>query len=232
LMPAGELVTVPVPVPLFVTERVKLLLWSVKEAPTEAVAFMVTWHAPVPVQAPLQPAKVEPDAGAAVRLTTVPELNDAEQVEPQLMPAGELVTVPVPVPLFVTERLKLLLWSVNDAPTDFAALIVTWHEPVPLQAPLQPAKVEPDAGAAVRLTTVPELNDAEQVEPQLIPAGELVTVPVPVPLFVTERVNGPEEVDWPLMIVKSSSTAPVSLRNLASRRLPLTSRTIDPSLPP
>ncbi len=35
---------------------------------------MVTLHAPVPVQAPLQPVKTEPAAGVAARLTTVPEL--------------------------------------------------------------------------------------------------------------------------------------------------------------
>ena len=75
--------------------------------------------------------------------------------------------------------------SVNVAVTDWSALIVTVHVPVPEQpAPLQPVKVEPAAGVAVSVTTVPSLNDAEQVAPQLIPAGELVTVPEPVPAFV------------------------------------------------
>lgn len=64
--------------------------------------------------------------------------------------------------------------------------IVIEQVPVPVQAPLQPAKTEPGAaGDAVRVTDEPLLNDAEQVAPQLIPAGELVTVPEPVPASVT-----------------------------------------------
>jgi hypothetical protein len=56
-------------------------------------------HVPVPVQAPLQPANVEPVVGVAVSVTEVPELSVAEHVLPQLMAPPE--TVPVPVPAFV-----------------------------------------------------------------------------------------------------------------------------------
>jgi hypothetical protein len=73
--------------------------------------------------------------------------------------------------------------------TDFAASMVTLQAPVPLQAPLQPANVKPESGAAVKLTTVPLAKSAEQLVPQEIPGGELATVPVPVPLFVTVRVK-------------------------------------------
>jgi hypothetical protein len=47
---------------------------------------------------------VEPAAAAAVaaNVTCVPCVNVAEQTLPQVMPAGELVTVPAPVPVFVT----------------------------------------------------------------------------------------------------------------------------------
>ena len=76
----------------------------------------------------------------------------------------------------------------NVAVTALAAFMVTLQAPVPLQAPLQPAKTEPEAGVAVRFTTVPLVKLAEQVAPQEIPAGELVTVPVPVPVSVTVRV--------------------------------------------
>ena len=75
---------------------------GVKVALTELAAFMVTLQVPVPLQAPPQPVKVEPEAGVAVRLTTVPLAKLAEQVAPQEIPAGELVTVPVPVPVSVT----------------------------------------------------------------------------------------------------------------------------------
>ena len=152
---------------------------------TDVAALTVTVQVPVPEQAPLQPAKDEPAAGVAVRVTAVPGVTDCEQVAPQLMPAGLLVTVPVPVPLLVTvsvtgSRLKV-------AVTEVAALTVTAQVPVPEQAPLQPAKEEPAAGVAVRVTVVPAVTDSEQVAPQLMPAGLLVTVPVPVPLLVTDE---------------------------------------------
>jgi hypothetical protein len=67
---------------------------------------------PVLQPVPLQPAKVEPEAGVAVSVTVVPLLNAAEQVLPQLIPAGLLVTVPFPVPLLVVVFTKLIL-SVN-----------------------------------------------------------------------------------------------------------------------
>jgi hypothetical protein len=45
-------------------------------------------HAPVPVQAPDQPVKMEPAAGVAVRVNVVSSSNTAAQVLPQSMPAG------------------------------------------------------------------------------------------------------------------------------------------------
>ncbi len=73
---------------------------------------MVTVQVPVPVQAPLQPAKVEPLAAAALRVTEAPALNAAEQVAPQLMPVGLLVTVPLPLPALLTVRLKVEVGAV------------------------------------------------------------------------------------------------------------------------
>jgi hypothetical protein len=66
--------------------------------------------------------------------------------------------------------------------------MVTEQEPVPEQAPDQPEKIEPVLGVGVRVTTVPELYGWEQSEPQVMPAGDEVTVPVPMPALVTVRV--------------------------------------------
>jgi hypothetical protein len=162
---------------------------ELKFALTDFAASMVTLQAPVPLQAPLQPARVEPESGAAVKLTTVPLAKLAEHVAPQEIPEGVLVTVPVPVPFLVTVRVKGPGFAVKFALTDFAASMVTLQAPVPLQAPPQPANVEPESGATVKLTTVPLSKFAEQLEPQEIPGGELATVPVPVPLFATVRVK-------------------------------------------
>src|SRR5206468_2488571 len=144
---------------------------------------------PVPEQLPpLQPVKVEPAAGAAVRVTAVPVAYVAAQVAPHEIPAGLLVTVPVPAPVLLTVSVKDCTAKV--AVTVVAALSVTVQVPVPVQPPpLQPVKVEPAAGAAVRVTGVPVANAAEHVAPQEMPAGALVTVPLPAPVLLTVSVK-------------------------------------------
>src|SRR2546428_8534928 len=96
----------------------------------------------------------DPAAGEAVSVTPVPLVTLAEQVAPQVMPAGELVTVPLPVPALLTVSAKL--GRLKVAVTVVAAETVTTQVPVPVQPPpLQPLKVEPAAGAAVSVTAVP-----------------------------------------------------------------------------
>ena len=73
------------------------------------------------------------------------------------------------------------------------ALMLTVQLPVPLHAPLQPVKMLPVVGVAVRVTFVPLANDALQVEPQLMPAGVLLTVPVPAPVLATVRTKEPKD---------------------------------------
>ena len=85
---------------------VKLTGLIVNVAVTARAALMVTLQAPIPVQLPLQPVKVEPVPGVAVNVTGVPLVNEAAHVAPQAMPAGALVTVPVPVPDLVTVSAK------------------------------------------------------------------------------------------------------------------------------
>jgi hypothetical protein len=143
---------------------------------------------PAALSQPDQPEKVAPPAGVAVSLTAAPIVREAEQTfpfAPQLIPPTSLVTVPFPA--VATERVKV--FSVNVAVTDRAASIVTVQFPVPVQAPDHPVKLELADGAAVNVTGVPKLKEAEQVAPQLIPAGLLVTVPPPFPVFATERAN-------------------------------------------
>src|SRR5207253_1418283 len=133
VIPAGALVTVPDPVPASLTVRAKV---GVKVAVTAVAAETVTTHVPAPLHPPpLQPVKAEPAAGLAVRVTAVPLAKLAEQIAPQLIPAGLLATVPAPAP---------------------AAETVTTHVPAPLHPPpLQPVKAELATGVAVNVTTVP-----------------------------------------------------------------------------
>src|SRR5207244_96694 len=186
-MPAGALVTVPAPAPLLLTVSVKVC--TAKVAVTVVAALSVTVQVPVPEQLPpLQPVKVEPAAGAADKVTAVPLAYVAAQVAPQAMPAGTLVTVPAPAPVLLTVSVKVCTAKV--AVTVVAALNVTVQVPVPEQPPpLQPVKVEPATGAAVRVTGVPVANAAEHVTPQEMAVGALVTVPVPAPVLLTVSVK-------------------------------------------
>ena len=185
-MPAGLLVTVPIPAPVRVTVRVNVFTGAVKFAVTVWSAFITTIHAPVPLQPPpLQPVNVEPPVEAAVRVTVLPLGKFAAQVAPQEMPLGLLVTVPVPVPDLLAAN-----WCVGTVLNiaDTLALSVTVQAPLPEQAPPQLTNDEPAAAAAFKATEVPALNWFEQVAPQSIPAGVEVTVPLPVPCLVTVMV--------------------------------------------
>ena len=143
-----------------------------------------------------------------MRVTAVPVVKEVEQVAPQATPAGVLVTVPLPAPDFVTVSAKDDCMKV--AVTEVAAVIVTVQVPVPLQPPpFQPVKVEPAAGVAVRVTAVPVVNAAEHVVPQEIPAGLLVTVPLPAPDWETVSV---EVVETPVPLTTRESVSPSAVK--------------------
>jgi hypothetical protein len=97
LMPAGVLLTVPVPLTLTINVP-SVLETGMNVAVTEELLDTVILQAPVPLQAPPHPAKVEPWPGVAVSVTCVPDWKVAMQVLPQLIPDGLLLMVPVPVP--------------------------------------------------------------------------------------------------------------------------------------
>ena len=73
-----------------------------KAAVTDVLASTVTLQAPVPEQAPDQPANVEPAAAAALSVMDVPVATETEHVEPQEMAPPE--TVPEPAPDLATVR--------------------------------------------------------------------------------------------------------------------------------
>jgi hypothetical protein len=131
-----------------------------------------------PLQSPVKPEKVDPEAGAAVSVTVVPLSKLALQVDGQLIPAGVLVTVPGPETATVTCA-EFVDAVANVAETDWSPESVIWHEE-PLHAPPYPENWNPEPAVAVSVTEVPDVKLAVQVVGQLIPAGLLVTVPVPV----------------------------------------------------
>ena len=81
----------------------------------------------------------------------------------------------------------------NVAVTDFAASIVTVHiedvVQVALPVPDQPINVDPPAGVAVSTAIVPEAKVSLQSPGQLMPAGDEVTAPTPVPAMVKLSVK-------------------------------------------
>jgi hypothetical protein len=105
-----------------------------------------------------------PAGGVAVRTTAANELNFAEQLLPQLIPATSLVTEPA------------LL-----RPTDGVNCGVP-----PPPPPLQPVKVELLPALAVRFTTVPRAWFETHLLPQLIALSAEATAPLPVMATVSE----------------------------------------------
>jgi hypothetical protein len=171
----------------------------------------------LPAHGPLLQLAKRPVVADAKRVIEVPDAKVAVHVAPQSIPAGELATLPVP-PFWT-----LVTVSVNVpgggggaevlkvAVTVVFLLVLTAQEPVPVQPPpLQPAKTDPEAGSAVSVTVVFLENDPEQVVPQLMPLGLLVTVPLPAPFFVTWSVKVPP-LPLPLASNPPAEISPVGL---------------------
>ena len=185
-IPAGVLVTAPAPVPtLFTVSWMGAIV--LKVAVTDVAAFReMVQVVLVPLQPPDHAAKLEPDLAAAVSLIDVPGVNFAAHVLPQLTPEGLLVTVPAPLPAFVTVSWMGEAVVLKVAVTVVAAFKETVQVAlVPLQLPDHPANLEPDLAVAVSLIDVPGVNFAAHVLPQLTPEGLVVTVPAPLPALFT-----------------------------------------------
>jgi len=150
------------------------------------VATVQVW--PETVSQPLHPVKPDNRAGLAVSVTTALLAYDAEHVDPQLIPAGLDVTVPLPRPVLLTVRVKY--WRLNVAVTDLAAVTLTVQAvPDTELQPLHPPKREPLFATAVSVTVVPLVYGSEQSAPQLIPAGLDETVPPPAPALLTASMK-------------------------------------------
>ena len=88
----------------------------------------------------------------------MPEAKLLEHVLGHERPPPE--TLPEPLPVNATVSVCVGGgFAVNVAVSDFAAVIVTVHVPIPVHPePDQPPKLEPDPGDAVNLTVVPDVN--------------------------------------------------------------------------
>jgi hypothetical protein len=82
--------------------------------------------------------------------------------------------------------------KLNVAVTAWLEFIVRAQLPVPGQAPDHPANVDPAAGVAVTVITVPP-EKIRQTEPHEVPGREVPTVPMPVPEVVIVRVVAAEQ---------------------------------------
>jgi hypothetical protein len=181
LIPAGLLVTVPVPPPAVVTVNTSPVR-TLKVAVTVPFALRVGLQIEVPEQpSPVQPPNEELLPGVEVSVTGVFGVKLAEQpaVEPaeQLIPAGLLMTIPAPTPTTATVNSSS---AMNDALALAAAVsVIVQVVVIPEQAPLQPPKTSLVPGVSVSVTFVFWGKLAVQVPGQLISAGVLVMVPAP-----------------------------------------------------
>lgn len=141
----------------------------------------------VAIVPPLLPAHVQFQGPLPVTVEAVPVVQRF------------VVGATVKVLALLLPQVPLIAARAKVAVTLFEALMVTVQVVLTvLSQPLQLAKLLPLSGEAVRVTEVPEVMVAEQVGPQLMLLVDVVTVPVPVPDLVTERVKVADEPVWVL----------------------------------
>jgi hypothetical protein len=165
-------------------------------AVTASAALMVTSHVVFPVQAPAQPAKTKPLAGAeAMSVARAPWLYTCVHAVPfaEVLVQAPPVALTLPMPeTVIVSRSPVWVTVVKVAVTLLAVVIETVHTKFdPAHAPpLQPVKVAPTPGLALRVTLALAAWGLWQLEPpvdvQCRPAPEIDPFPTtcPVSMYV------------------------------------------------
>ncbi len=115
---------------------------------------------------------------------------------------GAMVTTSVTLPPGCSVRLEFAGVKANPGSSNSALASalsflskLMLQVPLPEQAPPQPTNVEPVRGVAVKCTYAPS-KVFEQTVGQLIPGGELTTVPLPSPSSLTWTVAKEHRSHW------------------------------------
>lgn len=179
---------------------VTLCVW--KTASAVRPSDIASWHGSE-TQSPPHRAKTAFPTDVCCSVTTELAAKNPVQaplvVEPlstQLMPAGELTTVPPPAepgPAVTVSRWGAALNAALTA--DVTLLTTAIAQLPPVQAPENPSKLPLFELPPISDTVLPAANVALQIPlvtpaviVQVMPDGELVTLPLPVPVPVTVTI--------------------------------------------
>ena len=234
------------PLPLPMRETVNVCSICVKVAVQPLAEFIVTMacrFVPAPAHAPPQPPNVEFISGVAVSMTVTggtggyTALHVPGQLIPPMIPGTSEVTVPDPVPVSVTA--SVLGGITSNVAIQLRVPFMVTLPSTQSAPPLHPANVEPPAELGMRVTIVPSPYDSVQSAPQLIPAGLVVTVPEPLPVFDTVRTkvtiglrsNVAVQRRFPFIVTLPSlqSAAPLQPTNVDPESSPFLVETLDGS---
>jgi hypothetical protein len=123
----------------------------------DASASVTVHCAEVPVQAPLQPTKLEPGTATAVSVTASSTGKRALHSTSQSIPVGDDVTLPVPAPAMrtVSASSPSSTWA-NVTSTMMSASTTTSHvAPLPQALGLHATSDDPESGLASRCRVAP-----------------------------------------------------------------------------
>lgn len=140
----------------------------------------------VPVQAPLQPAKLESLFGAAVRVTS-PPVSSVQDAPEQDAPGLDEVALTVPVPSPGPTDPVTVTCAVNAAValSSLVTFVSAHVRSIPVQAPLQPVNASRLFGVAVRVTS-PPLSSVQDAPEQDSPGLDEVALTLPSPVGLAD----------------------------------------------